>query len=162
MSKYSFNHSICFLLVDGEEQALLGSKAYSKDCSNKEKNIIAVINIEDFGFAETDEGCKKIHSIENEQSSWITKSLSDNCIQYSDFIDLKVIPQRKTKGYSADYTSFWKYGYDSVCCYEYEWGYHRHTPKDSIEIINIPYLKNGARLLLATCAEWAWDVKMND
>ncbi len=157
MSQYSFNHSVCFLLFDGEEQGLLGSYAYSKECNKKDKNVIAVVDIEDFGFAETEEGRQKIHSIENEDSCWITKSISDNCQQYSDHIHLEVVPQRKTKGYYADYLNFWEFGYDSVCCYEYEWGYHRHTPGDTLEIINIPYLKEGARLLLATFAEWAWD-----
>lgn len=159
MSKYSFNHSVCFLLVDGEEQGLLGSYAYSKDCNKKNKNIVAVVNIEDFGFAETEEGRRKIHSIENEGSCWITKDMSDNCKQYSDHINLEVVPQRKTEGFFADYKNFWNFGYDSVCCYEYEWDYHRHSPDDTLETINVPYLKMGARLLLATFAEWAWDIK---
>ena len=124
-------------------------------------SLFAVVNIEDFGFAETIEGSKKIHSIENEESCWITKTLIDNCTQYSEYIDLQVIPLRKTEGYMADYKNFWKYSFDSVCCYEYEWGYLRHTPGDSLETINFPYLKKGARLLLSTFAEWAWDVRNN-
>ena len=158
MSGYSFNHSVCFLLVDGEEQGLYGSYAYSEECCRENKNIVATINIEDFGFAETEEGCRKIHSIENEESCWITKTISDNCQKYCDCIHLEVVPQRKTDGYCADYMNFWEFGYDSVCIWEYEWDHYCHTQGDALETINFPYLTRGARILLATFAEWAWGI----
>jgi Peptidase family M28 len=44
MSRYSFNHTIVFMLTVGEEQGLYGAKAMAKYCEDKGLKIKAVLN----------------------------------------------------------------------------------------------------------------------
>ncbi|MDH7517376.1 MAG: M20/M25/M40 family metallo-hydrolase [Candidatus Thermoplasmatota archaeon] len=43
MSQYSFNHTVRFLTVDGEEQWLMGSRAYAEEAAKNNDNIVATI-----------------------------------------------------------------------------------------------------------------------
>jgi Zn-dependent M28 family amino/carboxypeptidase len=44
LSQYTFNHTLVFMLTNGEEQGLLGARAFSDYCSNNGISIKAVLN----------------------------------------------------------------------------------------------------------------------
>lgn len=44
LSRYTFNHTLVFMLTNGEEQGLLGARAFSDYCANNGISIKAVLN----------------------------------------------------------------------------------------------------------------------
>lgn len=44
LSRYTFNHTLVFMLTNGEEQGLLGARAFSDYCANNGIDIKAVLN----------------------------------------------------------------------------------------------------------------------
>ena len=91
--------------------------------------------------------------VEIESSSWISRFINKVSNKYFSYLNLKVIPLRDN-GY-GDYLKFLEFDYDSVTIFAYEEDNLRHTSDDTIERLNIPYLTRGAKLLLATIAEFA-------
>ena len=153
MSQYSFEHDIRFVTFSGEEEGLLGSHEYAAEADANGDNIVAVLNADMIGYAETEEDASKALVYENEFSEWITDFMIDISTEYDDYIGLEVIPS----GYSwgSDHYSFWQFGYSATFTHEYKFNPHWHQPTDTIENMNMTYDVKMSRLLLASLAELA-------
>ena len=158
MSQYTFEHTIRFVLTDGEEQGLFGSNNYAVEAIEKNENIAGSIFLEVFGLATTQEGSNKICVVERETSSWISDIIVNTSIKYNDQINLEVHPNRETK-YGGDFLSFLDNDIDSVTIYQYEIDNKIHTFQDTHERLNMHYLSKGTKLLLASVAEIAYDLQ---
>ena len=117
MSKHVFEHTIRFVAFSGEEQGLFGSYFYVEEANESNDNIVAVLNVDMIGFAETEDDTSKIRVYEDEFSEWITTFTNDVGEQYYDYIGLQVIPS----GYSwgSDHYYFWEAGYNAIFYAEY-------------------------------------------
>jgi hypothetical protein len=160
ISQYTFNHTICFVLFSGEEQGLFGSSTYVEECYKQNKNIVACLDIEQFGNTKTEKGFNTMQIIDNKDSNWITHLVINISQNYFDYIHLKVFSREWKKNYLSDFFSFWDWGYNSICCFEYELSDYKHSRKDTIEHVNIPYLLKGTKLMLATLILFAWGGKI--
>ena len=56
LSKYQFNHTIKFITFSGEEVGTYGSFTYAREASYRGDNIVAVLNMDMIGYANTTEG----------------------------------------------------------------------------------------------------------
>jgi hypothetical protein len=148
MSQYRFNHTIKFVTFSGEEQGLYGSKAYATEASENNDNIIAVLNADMMGYAETQEGERKVVVYDNDASSWITNYTSQISNEYHEFINLEIV-RGGTSGRS-DHASFHRQGFNAIFYFEYEMNPNYHSPQDILENMNPGYATNVSRLALAT------------
>lgn len=153
LSKYQFNHTIKFIAFSGEEVGTYGSFAYAKDAYNRGENIIAVINPDMIGYADTTDGGNILRFFYPERSYWIAKDAKEIGNKYYDFIEIHIETLPNYIG--ADHQAFIDYGYDGVWIAHhdsYPWG---NTPEDTPEKINFSYLEKATKLLLAFLVELA-------
>jgi len=150
MSQYSFDHTIRFVTFSGEEQGLLGSERYVQEAYSNGDNIVATLNVDMIGFAETENQGNNIKIYHNDDSNWLVDFTDDIADQYNEYINLDVIPSGWSWG--SDHYYFWEYGYDALFYHEYEFNHYYHSPQDTIENMNITYDVKCSRLILATLA----------
>jgi len=150
MSQYSFNHTIRFVTFSGEEQGLLGSERYVQEAYSNGDNIVATLNVDMIGFAETENQGNNIKIYHNDDSDWLVDFTDDIADQYNEYINLNVIPSGWSWG--SDHYYFWEYGYDALFYHEYEFNHYYHSPQDTIENMNLTYDVKCSRLILATLA----------
>jgi hypothetical protein len=153
-SKYSFNHTIRFIAFSGEEVGTYGSFSYARDAYNRGDNIIAVLNADIIGYADTEKGGNIIRFSNMDRSSWISRYASEIGEKYYDNAELAVENIPNYRG--ADNQAFVDYGYDGVWIVEHDGHQWGHSPEDTIDHINFSYLTKATKLLLATLAELAY------
>ena len=73
LSSYSFNHTIRFIAFSGEEVGTYGSYNYAKEAYKRKDNIIAVLNLDIIGFAETTHGGNILRYFHEKPSTWIAQ-----------------------------------------------------------------------------------------
>jgi hypothetical protein len=160
MSQYSFEHTIRFLAVDGHEQWLLGSHAYTKRAAKNNDNIIAAFTIDMIGDRDPDKKETEFDIITgNEKSQWITDYLVDVNQRYAEYLNF-TINHIDPEGRIADYMEFIDDGYDSIHLTGGKGDPDRHKPSDTIENMDVPYATHVSKLILATLAELAWDTEI--
>ena len=152
-SKYSFNHTIRFICFSGEEVGTYGSLFYARDSYEDEDNIIAVLNLDIIGYANSGYGGKIIRFHHEKRSSWIAEFAQDISNKYLEIVDMTVEDMPNYRGHDGQ--AFLDYGYDGVWIAEhdgYSWG---HSPNDTMEHINLTYLSKATKLMLAILVELA-------
>ncbi|PNX51106.1 MAG: hypothetical protein BV456_04425 [Thermoplasmata archaeon M8B2D] len=152
-SKYSFNHTIRFICFSGEEVGTYGSLSYARDSYEDEDNIIAVLNLDIIGYANSVYGGKIIRFHHEKRSSWIAEFAQDVSNKYLEIVDMTVEDMPNYRGHDGQ--AFLDYGYDGVWLAEhdgYSWG---HSPNDTIEHINLTYLSKATKFMLAVLVELA-------
>lgn len=154
LKDYSFNHTIRFLAVDGEEQGLHGSNEYAEQASHNGDNIIAVLNADMIGFAPNPSDGEKVKVYSNTASGWLYDYIYDIGTTYESHIGfLDIIDSGYSGG--SDHVSFWSEGYDAVFYHEYNFNDYYHSSSDTIEHMNLSYDAKVTRLIVATLAELA-------
>jgi len=152
LSKYTFNHTIRFVATSGEEVGLYGSNDYSRKAYERNENIVGVLNIDTIGNT-TAKGGNVVYLLKPERSEWMSSIIKDLSQTYYEFINLSVLP---IKNRNNDQRSFLNYGYDVVQFVQLARGnYPLHTPRDTIEKVNLTYLAKVTKLMLATAVELA-------
>ena len=152
-SKYSFNHTIRFICFSGEEVGTYGSLSYARDSYEDEDNIIAVLNLDIIGYANSVYGGKIIRFHHEKRSSWIAEFAQDISNKYLEIVDMTVEDMPNYRGHDGQ--AFLDYGYDGVWIAEhdgYSWG---HSPNDTMEHINLTYLSKATKFMLAVLVELA-------
>jgi hypothetical protein len=151
MSSYSFNHTIKFVAFSGEEQGLYGSRYYVEEAVSNNDNIIATLNADMIGFAESENDESKLKVFYDDQSEWLTTFTTDISQEYYDYLELEIIPG----GYSwgSDHYYFWQAGYDALFYFEYNFNDYYHSPQDTIENMNIQYAVKSTKLIISTLGE---------
>lgn len=153
MSQYSFNHTVRFIAFSGEEVGTWGSYYYARNTYYNGDNIIAVLNADMVGYANTTRGGRimRFHTIG--RSQWIAEFTNEVCKKYNTYYDMfiELIPNYT----GSDHMAFLYYGYDSVWIAHkdgYPWG---HSPEDTIDHINFTYETVATKALMSTLAELA-------
>jgi len=153
MSKYSFNHTVRFIAFSGEEVGTYGSFTYARDAYEQGDNIVAVINIDMIGYAETTEGGKYIRFHSPERSMWIAEFATAIGEKYGEFLDMYV--ETRPNYIGADHQAFVDYGYDGVWIAHHDGYQWANTPEDTPDHLNWTYQTKATKLLLAVVAELA-------
>ena len=149
-SKYSFNHTIKFVIVSGEEEGLYGSFDYAEKAYFRNENIIANINLDTIGNSTCG---NVIQAQQPDRSKWLfdyTKELNQ---KYDEFIDIRV---QLDQYFPDDSQSFIDYGYDTISFVQPKViEYPFHTPEDTLDKIDYKYYENVTKIMLALTAELA-------
>jgi Peptidase family M28/PKD domain len=149
--QYKFNHTIKFVAFSGEEQGLLGSRAYASNAAEEGWNIVGVLNADMISYAETTNDGNNLIVFQNDASEWLYNYTNDISIEYADYIHLKLYAGGPTWG--SDHYYFWDEGYDALFYFEYKETPYYHTSGDTIDHINTTYAMKNIRLIFATLAE---------
>jgi len=152
-SNLNFNHTLRFIAVSGEEVGTYGSFADAKKAYCNKENIIAVLNIDMIGYANSsDEHIVQFFS--PCRSEWIVDLARDMSEKHQNYF--KIIPQHSMH-YPADHESYYDLGYDGVQIVQCkpEDAHWFHTPEDTIDKITYTYLINVTKLVLSIACELA-------
>ena len=148
-SKYSFNHTLRFIAFSGEEIGTYGSYAYAKKAYYKGENIIAVLNLETFGYT-SGEG-KELFILKTKRTEWLSQFSIEISEKYYQYHNLNLIPIGNRP---CDHQPFLDFGYDALQYVQLNRDdYPLHTPDDSIDKINFNYLTNVTKLILTIVVE---------
>ncbi len=156
LSQYSFTHTIRFITFSGEEVrlGLYGSYMYARDAYQRGDNIIAIINLDEIGFANTTEGGRTTIFGGPKRSMWLgdyvrtVSSLYRNQINMTAFIITGF-----DYGYGIDLQSFIDYGFDGLDVNNYNLNPWYHTQNDTLDHVNWTYLTKNTKFSLAVFAE---------
>ena len=153
MSRYAFNHTIRFIAFSGEEVGTYGSFTYAKEAYERGDNIVAVINADMVGYADTAKGGQIMRVFETERTKWISSFSINVSKKYISLINLSIQPVPNYRG--ADHQAFLDYGYDAVFYAHYDGYPWANSPEDTPDHINHTYQVKATKLLLAIVAEMA-------
>jgi len=153
LSQYSFNHTIRFIAFTGEEVGTYGSFIYARDAYNNGDNIVAVLNLDMIGYADTGEGGRIIRFHSPESSFWIAEYSNTVADKYMDIIDMSVETRPNYMG--ADHQAFLDYGYDGVWIAHHDGYPWANSPEDTPDHLNWTYQTKATKLMLAITAEIA-------
>ena len=153
LSKYSFNHTIKFITFSGEEVGTYGSFTYALDAYNRNENIVAVLNLDIIGYAETIDGGKILRFFHEEPSTWIADFAKTISTKYIDIVDMNIEDLPNYPG--ADNQAFVDYGYDGVWIAQHDSNRVGHSENDTLEHINLSYQIKATKLMLAILTELA-------
>ena len=152
LSHFSFNHTLKFLAVSGEEEGLLGSRAYAKEAYGNDDDIVAVFNADMIGHAVTTAGGRQFRASSTADIQYILDIIEQlNSLYDFSFTITRGITNEEGKG-GSDYFSFVEYGFETVAFFEKEWNTEMHQPGDTIQNINFSYLANTTRFIIAAMA----------
>jgi aminopeptidase YwaD len=156
LSDLTFSHTIHFVCFSGEEQGLLGSKAYG-DWLYEKKNDKAIIefNADGIGYSSV-ESANTFRLWGTEDVSWLMDEISILNEEYEVELTLekRTLPEQGRGG--SDYHSFVRYGFDSIAFFEGEWNPYWHSNEDTIENMDLPYLTRTTELIAISLA-WLSD-----
>ena len=153
MSQFKWNYTVRFVTFDGEEQGLLGSHYYAQEASFNGDNIVAVLNADMIGYAETSDDASKVKLYTNSGSNWLVSYTADVSSAYNNLIGLSIINSGSTSG--SDHYSFWQFGYSAVFYHEFKFNIYYHSPNDISAHMNMGYDMRVSRLIMATLGELA-------
>ena len=109
---YTFKYTIRFITFSGEEVGSYGSYAYARDAYRRGDNIIAVLNMDMIGYANTTAGGNTLRFFYPERSQWIADTAHDIVETYHSYLNMSV--ERLPNYIGADHSAFIDYGYDGV------------------------------------------------
>ncbi len=153
LSQYSFNHTIQFIAFSGEEVGTYGSFKYAIEAYDRGDNIIAVLNLDIIGYAETTKGGRILRFFHEEPSTWIAEYAQEISLKYIEIIDMTVENLPNYPG--ADHQAFVDYGYEGVWIAQHDPNRVGHSPNDTLANINITYQIKATKLMLSVLTELA-------
>ena len=152
MSNYTFNNTIKFIAFSGEEQGKYGSFCYAKRSYYNQDNIVAVFNLDKLGYGISIEEKTNICISKIDRSIWLEDFAVKINEKYIDEINITLLPSPHY--FAGDQIPFLAYGYDAtrINCLNHSVPWC-HTENDTIDKIDMEYLTNSAKLIIAILAE---------
>lgn len=158
LSQYKFKRMIRFVLFTGEEQGLVGSRAYASRLKREGVEILGVFNMDMIGYDGDDNGIIEIQA-QDEDSFQLAQLLIQMITEY----DLKLSPEVPDEAPPwSDHAAFWRQGYPAVLLIEdtelgetEDFNPYYHTSGDTIEAINFSYARRVVQAIVGTVAQLA-------
>ncbi len=159
LNPLKLNDNIQFVLFSGEEQNLVGSRAYAKYITDKNNmKPLKLINLDMIGnpafndgiiYVERDNNENPIHNRNpnNDEESIRFGEIMKQMINYT---DLQV---RLDSIYNSDYAPFEELGHICIGAYDgsaEDENSHYHNSTDVETLLNYPYLTSVSKMVLAT------------
>jgi hypothetical protein len=156
LSQIQTPYTIIYALWDEEEVGLWGSSYYAQQAYQAGDNIIAVVNLEMFGWDGNDDGLMDIHTRPIGNSIQLA-SLIDNL---QSIYNIGLSPVTYNPGTTAsDHSSFWNQGYTAIVFSQAYYGNDSnpfyHTSNDRIIHFNMSYFFALSKLAVASVAHLA-------
>jgi Peptidase family M28 len=154
LSQHSFTYTVRFIAFDGEENGMYGSYTYARDASQRGDNIVAVINLDQIGYAITTEGGRVFQVFVPERSKWLGDFITTVNTLYRNQTNMTVVVY--PNGVNSDELYFIGYGFDAARSIHTDLDQQPgHTPNDTIDKVNFTYLTKETKLTLAVITELA-------
>lgn len=155
LSNYSFAYTIRFAHFSGEEQGMLGSKAYAQLQRAANADIVGALNLDMLAWDSDDAPIMELHAGTREDSFALAMAFAGVIGEYG----LPLAPEiKRADSISAsDHSSFWLNDYAAVLAIE-DWddfNGNYHTTRDRVSAFNVPYFTAMARASLGTIATLA-------
>jgi leucyl aminopeptidase len=165
-----FKRTIKLIWFSGEEQGLLGSKAYVAD--HDISQVLGVVNLDMYGYDANDDGCFEIHVGTLAKSSEVGQCLLQVIDGYQLPLNHDFLTTSATG--ASDHATFWNAGvaaieilenyYDNQLpggCSGADRNPYYHTTSDTIDQMNLPVGYNITKAALATAFSMAGDPPPN-
>ncbi|MBD3334684.1 MAG: M20/M25/M40 family metallo-hydrolase [Candidatus Eisenbacteria bacterium] len=158
LSQYDFHHTIKLVGFNGEEQGLVGSRAYVEQIAQAGEDVIACYNFDMIAYRGEDPAPPDLVIYTDEASQPFAQILSDAAGQYlADELEPVVYEELLT---ASDHASFWSHGYPAILGIEAEvWGDDfspwYHTSEDRIENYPRDYPTHVTAAAVAAVAQTA-------
>jgi len=137
LSQYTFENTIRYVCVSGEEQGLYGSYYYAQHCYNDGDDIAGVIDLDMTMYGP--DGYKIMDAYYDDQSHEFTDNFDTYAEEYC--TDLVVNPVYDPGMYYSDHAYFWQYGYPAFCGIEQEfWSDPYYHSTQDLQANYIEYL----------------------
>ncbi|GAB4401303.1 MAG: hypothetical protein Kow00123_10390 [Anaerolineales bacterium] len=149
---YAFAYTIRFVHFSGEEQWMLGSKAYAQLQRAANADIVGVVNLDMLAWNSDAAPIMELHAGMRQDSYQVALAFAGVVADYG----LPLQPEIKRAGSinASDHSSFWTYGYPAVLAIEdwQDFNAYYHTTGDRVSAFNVPYYTAMARASLGTAA----------
>ena len=182
MKDYKFKRTLRFVFTTGEEQDVIGGKAYAKSVDDARENIVAVLNLDMIGYSKVlDPPVKPKQQIKIRHPKFKTGYEKDfpiartyiNVVEnygMDQVFEVKLTPDGET---CSDHAPFWEVctsREENSACYAAAWAIEyaekgfinpkMHTPDDRIKLdgkyhMNLPYFAAIVKAALGTAAHLA-------
>jgi hypothetical protein len=156
LGEYSWGRTVRFALWTGEEQGLLGSKAYAEDSSELGEEIVAVVNLDMIGWDGVGGPDMDLHANQEVMGSL---ELADVFSDVVGLYDLDLVPQVLADGMGrSDHASFWAYDYPAILAIEdyypgsHDFNPYYHSDGDLLAHLAQDYFTEMARAAVGTVA----------
>jgi hypothetical protein len=153
LTQYQWGSTLRFALWTGEEQWMLGSRAYVEQAHNGDEDILGVLNLDQIGYSTIGSS----HGIELNAYYGITQTL-ELAQLFADVIDvynLNLTPMIDSHGFGrTDHRPFWDYGYPAILGIEdrEDFNPYYHTTDDLLANMDIDYLTEFVKAAVGTFA----------
>ena len=156
LKEHDLDYSVIYAFWDEEEIGLVGSRHFAQQASESEMDILGVLNFEMAGWDSTNDGLMDIHTRPVARSV----ELAEYMFNINEIYDIALQPVIYNPGTDrSDHASFWNYDYSAICFIQaFEGGDFNdayHTIEDRIDLFNLPYFHEMARLGNASIAALA-------
>lgn len=164
LSQYKFKHTLRFVLFTGEEQGLVGSRAYAGKLASEGVKILGVFNMDMIAYDGDANGFFEVHAGTREESL----TLSELMVQTIQTYEIKLVPDVLEAGATnrSDHASFWSRGYPAVLVIEdSEYGEtddfnpYYHSTADTLDKLDLSYAKRIAQVVIGAAAQLAEPVQ---
>ena len=152
LSHFEFEHTLKFVTFSGEEEGLLGSHSYAKECNDNNVNILVDIHADMIGRATSSETGRRMGLQYTEDAEWIKNIANQINNDYNMNFQINTGELNRDGHAWSDHFSFVEYGYEAIGCSEGEGDPNMHTPNDDMDNVNLSYLVNTTRIIAATMA----------
>jgi hypothetical protein len=158
LKNHSFAYTIRFAHFSGEEQGMLGSKAYAQLQRAANANIVGVVNLDMLAWNSDSAPIMELHAGMRADSFAVATAFVGVIGEYG--LPLQPEVKQANSISASDHSSFWTYDYPAVLAIE-DWddfNAHYHTTADRVSAFNVPYFTALARASLGTIAVLAYRV----
>jgi hypothetical protein len=160
LSQYKFKRSIYFVLFTGEEQGLVGSRAYAGRLKREGANIVGVFNMDMIGYDSDNNGVFEIQAPDedsfqlaellmataNHYNFSLAPEVPNEAPPWSDHALVREVPNEAPPW--SDHASFARQGYPAVLIIEdtelgetEDFNPYYHTTGDTLEAVNLSYAR---------------------
>jgi len=154
--KYPLDFTVRFICFSAEEWGLYGSSAYASSARDKNEKIVGVLNFDMIAYS--DKLPEDLEIIVNQNSEWLAERTIQASKTYYDYPIRKIV---SSSFLYSDHASFWQKGYDAFCAIEDNpiRNPYYHTTYDTLNTLNIDFLKSVVKLGLATLSDLSQPIR---
>lgn len=154
LSPYDWDCSLRFVAFTGEEQGLLGSRAYVQSAYNLRDNIDGVLNLDMIGYNSDSYPIVDLHVKSSVPGS---EGIANLFVEVVKAYQINLTPHilyNPPAGLYSDHKSFWDYNYPAIMVIEdwYDFTPYYHRISDRWDTLNYTYFTNITRAAIATFA----------